>query len=307
MNHQWRVCFRWEGPRRVSSANLCCGALADTYIIMAVVPTMAMGKFQGQGISLTPPVVMEDSEVGPPTGALARRQRAEDILAEFFAAGGWKVGRAPTDGAGAPGPDLVVQSDEVSYAVEVKAAAEGRSDRLIPLWAQAYLQAARAAGAQHVPLAVVAAPHIAARAAAQVLNFAAEYAPDAAVGVMDFAGLRLFRGPHLEGLDAGAPDAEATSASKPPSQRGEPTDVFSDLNQWMLKVLLAPEVPEALLTAPRGRYSTASQLARAADVSMMSASRFVQQLRQRRTLLGCPPLADGVPRRRLEGRLQSLP
>jgi hypothetical protein len=47
----------------------------------------------------------------------------------------------------------------------------------------------------------------------------------------------------------------------------------------MLKVLLAPEIPERLLAAPRDRYRNASQLAAAASVSVMSAFRFVQQLR----------------------------
>ena len=46
----------------------------------------------------------------------------------------------------------------------------------------------------------------------------------------------------------------------------------------MLKVLLAPEVPEELLSAPRGQYRNASQLAEAAQVSMMSAFRLVQHL-----------------------------
>jgi hypothetical protein len=60
----------------------------------------------------------------------------------------------------------------------------------------------------------------------------------------------------------------------------EQPHLFSDLNQWMLKVLLAPEVPDELLSAPRGRYGNASQLARAANVSVMSAFRFVQQLQR---------------------------
>jgi hypothetical protein len=59
----------------------------------------------------------------------------------------------------------------------------------------------------------------------------------------------------------------------------ESRNLFSDLNQWMLKVLLAPELPEHLLSAPRGRYANVSQLARAARVSVMSAFRFVQQLK----------------------------
>jgi hypothetical protein len=48
----------------------------------------------------------------------------------------------------------------------------------------------------------------------------------------------------------------------------------------MIKVLLAPELPDELISAPRGRYRNASQLARAANVSVMSAFRFVQQLQR---------------------------
>lgn len=55
--------------------------------------------------------------------------------------------------------------------------------------------------------------------------------------------------------------------------------MFSDLNQWMLKVLLAPAIPEDLLTAPRGEYRNASELARASGVSVMSAFRLVDRLR----------------------------
>jgi hypothetical protein len=45
----------------------------------------------------------------------------------------------------------------------------------------------------------------------------------------------------------------------------------------MLKVLLAPRIPEEYLSAPRGRYQGPSQLAEAARVSVMSAFRFVEQ------------------------------
>ena len=48
----------------------------------------------------------------------------------------------------------------------------------------------------------------------------------------------------------------------------------------MLKVLLAPLLPEELLRAPRREYRNASELAAAAGVSVMSAFRFVRQLRQ---------------------------
>lgn len=62
-------------------------------------------------------------------------------------------------------------------------------------------------------------------------------------------------------------------------------NLFSDLNQWMLKILLAPELPEGMLNAPRGQYRNGVELARAAQVSAMTASRFLQQLRRERFLL----------------------
>jgi len=203
-----------------------------------------------------------------------REAEGEQLLRKAFEQAGWRVS-SPSPNRQGHRPDFIVRRPGASYAVELKAGAEGRTDRLVPLWSQACLQAARVAG-EHAPLAVVAAPMIAPRVADHILKFAEQYAPDAAVGVMDFAGLRLFRGPHLESLNAEAP-AEAALESHVPR---EPSHLFSDLNQWMLKVLLAPELPNELLSAPRGRYRNASQLARAAHVSVMSAFRFVQQLQR---------------------------
>ena len=54
--------------------------------------------------------------------------------------------------------------------------------------------------------------------------------------------------------------------------------MFSDLNQWMLKILLAEWIPADLLSAPRERFRNPTELARAADVSVMSAFRLVRQL-----------------------------
>jgi len=86
----------------------------------------------------------------------------------------------------------------------------------------------------------------------------------------------------------------------------EPGALFSDLNQWMLKVVLAPELPEALLSAPRGQYRNASQLARAANVSVMSAFRFVQQLGREGYLHESAPYLRLVRRQDLFSRWQAL-
>lgn len=204
----------------------------------------------------------------------ARGEQAASLLGKILGAEGWNVQQQPESFPSLTRPDMLIDRDDLSYVVEVKLASEGRSDRLIPLWSQALLQSAHVAHRGSVPLAVVAAPSISPHVANQVLNFAAKHSPEAAAGVIDFEGLRRFRGRGLENLNADHASQRAVSRVMP----SESVDLFSDLNQWMLKVLFAPELPETLLSAPRGRYTHASALAEAANVSVMSASRFVRQL-----------------------------
>lgn len=236
----------------------------------------------------------------PDNGDPIRREReARSLLAAAFESAGWSVQREPRRGV--LRPDLVARRGRAVYAAALKVASEGRSDRLVPLLAQAVLEARCAAGAKARPLAIVAAPRIPQRAAQQVLKFAAEFATDAAVGVIDFEGFRAFRGPQLEELNAAAAAHRATPRLAAASGR-----LLSDLNQWMLKVLLAPELPERLLSAPRGRYRNASELARAAGVSVMSAFRFVQQLQHERHLDESASHLSLVRRNDLFDRWQAL-
>jgi hypothetical protein len=241
---------------------------------------------------------MENPQLPRRSDPSDRGRLAESRLAALFEKAGWRVRQHPRPDLGA---DLVARRKGIEYVVEIKSAAEGRGDRLVPLFAQAVLVAARAAGAKAMPLAVVAAPRASLRAAEQVMAFAERYAPDAAAGVIDFEGFALFRGPHLEEMNAEGRHVPAAGVqSVPDSGR-----LFSDLNQWMLKVLLAPELPDALLSAPRGQYRNASQLARAANVSVMSAFRFVQQLQREGYLHESAPYLNLVRRDDLFGRWQA--
>jgi hypothetical protein len=165
----------------------------------------------------------------------------------------------------------------VRYDAVLKSAADARRDRLAPLLAQAILEARRAAAPGASPLAIVGAARIPAALARHLQAYAADVAPEVAVGIVDLEGGRAFRGPELQALDARPPipppDLLAVSSLKPSGH------LFSDLNQWMLKVLLAPGIPEPLLQAPRGELRNVSGLAQAAGVSLMSASRCVRLLR----------------------------
>jgi hypothetical protein len=240
---------------------------------------------------------MENHEIPAKSDPSERGRSAESQLAALFEKAGWHVQRHPSD----PGPELVARRKGIEYAIEIKSAPEGRSDRLVPLFAQAVLQAEHAASQKAVPLAVVAAPSVSPRVAEQVMAFAQRYAPDAAAGVIDFEGFALFSGPHLEEMNAPGRDLPV-SMRKSARDSGQ---FFSDLNQWMLKVLLAPELPEALLASPRGQYRNASQLARAANVSVMSAFRFVQQLEREGYLHESAPYLRLVRRADLFSRWQA--
>jgi Holliday junction resolvase len=199
----------------------------------------------------------------------------EKALADAFRDHGWSVTLEP----GAPGPDLLVSNGHRRYAIELKSSVEGRADRVIPLLSQAILQAmeyaARSPGAR--PLAVVRVERLTNALRERASRFHADYAPHLAVGLIDDEGRRWFEGEGLEALNAEPPSSVARRKGTPPKRSH---DLFSDLNQWLLKVLLAPELPERLLAAPRGDYRTAAELAEAARVSAMSVSRFIKRLRE---------------------------
>jgi hypothetical protein len=218
------------------------------------------------------------SSFSSPNSAPPRGERDYlDLLADLLRQHGWRVKREPSFAD--KRADLAIARGKEYYIVELKAASEGRPDRLVPLLSQAILQArafAQASPKPAAPLAVVAAPAISSSAANELMRFLAEFAPNAAAGILDREGFRYFVGPGLEKLNAVPPRSARRQQLPPP----ESAYLFSDLNQWMLKVLLAPLLPEELLRVPRREYRNASELAAGAEVSVMSAFRFVRQLRQ---------------------------
>jgi hypothetical protein len=202
----------------------------------------------------------------------------EKILAGVFRKAGWRV-RRPSSSSDS-GVDLILNRSGKRYIVQLKVSSEGRRDRLIPLLSQGVLEAQAAAqrsGDNAVPVAVVAAQRIPVSVAAQVKKFAERYAPNVGIGAIDAEGLRVFTGPGIEGLDAKPPRRLARQIVSPKRI----PDLFSDLNQWMLKILVGQGLPESLISVPREPIRNASQLAEAAKVSIMSASRLVNQLTSR--------------------------
>lgn len=205
--------------------------------------------------------------------SINRSQNAEAQVADLFEGSGWAVDRSPIRKRS----DLIVRKKGQCFVVEIKALAEGRADRVIPLLSQAILQAQAHAldAGKAQPLAVISVENASQSLVKQVASFVDQYASEVAVGLVSNNGFRYFRGAGLEALNA-EPEEPRWLGNASSNQA---VNLFSDLNQWMLKVLLAPEIPDHLLQAPRQKYQSGSELAEAANVSPMSASRFLQQLR----------------------------
>ncbi|HLK22816.1 MAG TPA: hypothetical protein VKT81_27915 [Bryobacteraceae bacterium] len=200
------------------------------------------------------------------------------ILANLFQKRGWRILSLPA--AAANGANLAVQAGKNKYIVQIRSASEGRRDRLISVLSQAVLEAqssARRFPSSITPLAVVASKRVPESVADQLQAFVEQNAPGVAVGVIDSSGFRSFRGAGLEPLNA----SPARLPRKQPNSPQPLANLFSDLNQWMLKILLGQSLPENLIRVPRQPVENASQLAEAAEVSGMSGSRFVNQLAAR--------------------------
>ena len=206
---------------------------------------------------------------------------AEQYVADLFRSNDWSVEVPPDAPSNA---DLIIQRGVHRFAVEVKALSENRPDRVLPLLSMAILQA-RAAAEQSgnaLPLAIIHVPDAPPSLVRHVDSFAQRFAKGVPIGLISGHGERYFSDAALQELNR-LPEEPRRSVTNHPPQT---INLFSDLNQWMLKLLLASELPAGLMSAPRKKLRNGSDLAEAAQVSAMSASRFLQQLRSEGYLSG---------------------
>jgi len=198
----------------------------------------------------------------------------DNLLTKTLQKAGWHVKQSPRSQDN--GADIVARNGKNIYVFQLKALSESRKDRAIPLISQAILEAQTAAAqitGSATPVAVLASDHVSDSLSEHVKDFALLNAPDVGVGIIDAGGFRRFAGHGLEVLNA-----ERSRVIEGPPKAVSLGNLFSDLNQWMLKILLSRSIPDSLLSAPRGHYKNVSQLADAAGVSTMSAFRFARQL-----------------------------
>ena len=190
------------------------------------------------------------------------------------------------------GPDFVFNDVRgIRYVAEAKVVRDGRTDRVIAQLSVAIIQASHYAKnvPNAEPLAIVFVSNLVPSMLRQVRDFIDQYAQHASVAIVTSEGASLVK---LQGVwkDNGMLETVLHDANERHFlRRGQTTAVpfnpFSDLNQWMLKVLLAPEISPDLLNAPRDPIYSGADLARAAGASPMSANRLLQYLKKERHLV----------------------
>lgn len=124
-------------------------------------------------------------------------------------------------------------------------------------------------------VAAVGARAISAAMARSVEQYMAEVVPDQPFGYVDERGLVRFHG---LGLEAARSDSKR-GASQQRAAKARPRDLFSDLNQWLLKVLAGRKLSEEMIAVPREPVRSSAELAAQAQVSAPAAWRLHRALK----------------------------
>jgi hypothetical protein len=123
------------------------------------------------------------------------------------------------------------------------------------------------------PLAIVGANFISRRMAESLREFAETYLDeDVAFGWIDARGTLEIHGSSKLAAVRVKRQPENSAIAKPVART---QTMFSDLGQWLLKVLVAPRFPLSHLSAPRVELDNVRHLAKLARVSVPTAHRLV--------------------------------
>jgi hypothetical protein len=205
----------------------------------------------------------------------ARRQSDVDVAAraaQLLRAHGWKLEHA--EGHSQLESAWVARKGRLHYALQGLPCSESRPDRVIAQLSRGIVQAGwHARQRSMAPLAVVNLPRASEALLRKVVEFRNGFAPDVAIGVLSNDSSFRFIGPGLDAIRS-----ESMASPEPAGRIAHAVNLFSDLNQLMLKLLLAPEIPPHLIGLPRLSYRTGAELAEVAQISVMSVSRFLRRL-----------------------------
>lgn len=190
------------------------------------------------------------------------------LVSEALQNAGLRVGQSSMG----PSIDLMAAHPGGKVAIEVKRMSAVRIEELEGRLAVGVLRLQKRVIAEAVPMICVVVDRLGRKAQQAAMRFMARHAPEIAWGLVDRAG-----GAHLEIPSFGLV-YDKESAKKGRSAKRTNTHLFSDLNRWLLKVLLLGPDRDAHFGGPRLLHPvrTPTELHRVASVSVEKAHRFVR-------------------------------
>jgi hypothetical protein len=172
------------------------------------------------------------------------------------------------------GKDIVVESPRSKLILEVKHIRPASIDEVLGALAVWVLKAHKNISKNdRIPLLIL--ERLGDKTRRAVRQFMFDHARNCSWGLIDQSGAAQFVVQALN-LDVDQPGQNAS----PPWSRQRPTRLFSDLNQWMLKILLLADAPPSLWSGPRQSVTTPTELHRVAHVSVEKAHQFVRAFEQ---------------------------
>jgi hypothetical protein len=169
-------------------------------------------------------------------------------------------------------PDLIVSSAGSVVLIELKLARGPRISEVEGLFAKAVLSLRRqAASRKQVLVAIVAISRFGKKLEQAVREYMEEFAPDIGWGLVDALDQSVLEIPEL-GVEV-RHRGSLRQWDEPDSARRD-RQLFTDLNRWMLKVLLLRNAPKELWGGPRHAPAHPTELAEIAQVSVSKAHRF---------------------------------
>jgi hypothetical protein len=197
-------------------------------------------------------------------------RRALEALYRWAGGFEWRPASSASEDIGA---DLIgAEQGRDAFGVVIKAlSGSNRVDNLKGAAAMAILALQR--GCPELgKLVWLEVDRIGAQAVSKLAEYLAAVAPEVGWAVVDLHGGARISVPTL-GLDL------SVESDLPAPSNKAPTPLFSDLNGWMLKILLMQRAPEWAWTATREPARNPHALHSVADVSIASAHRFAKAMR----------------------------
>lgn len=166
-------------------------------------------------------------------------------------------------------PDLVYSHPRGQLFIWIKQVGTSSIADVLGRFALSLLEVRQRVYGSSIPLHVVVLPRLGQKTRKAVQEFMSLHSPQSAWGLIDHAGSVFISIPTWDFyLDEPSED----SLSHWP--RNLPQRLFTDLNRWMLKVLLLAEAPPSQWGGPIQHVSTPTELHRVAGVSVEKAHQF---------------------------------